>query len=62
MGLIFIGVGFLAGTAAPVVVLFLAHVRHQTTGLALAAVLILVGSAALRYALLMGPQQLQTLY
>ena len=62
MGLIFIGVGFLAGTAAPVVVLFLAHVRQQTTGLALAAVLILVGSAALRYALLMGPQQLQTLY
>lgn len=62
MGLIFIGIGFLAGTAAPVAVLFLAHVRHQTTGLALAAVLILVGSAALRYALLMGPQQLQTLY
>ena len=62
MGLIFIGVGFLAGTAAPVAVLFLAHVRQQTTGLMLAAVLILVGSAALRYALLMGPQQLQTLY
>jgi formate-dependent nitrite reductase membrane component NrfD len=62
MGLIFIGVGILAGTAAPVAVLFLAHVRQQTTGLMLSALLILVGSAALRYALLMGPQQLQTLY
>jgi hypothetical protein len=28
----------------------------------LSAVLVLVGGAALRYALLMGPQQLQTLY
>ncbi len=62
MGMIFLGVGFLAGTAAPVAMLFLAHVRHQTTGLILAALLILIGSAALRYALLMGPQQLQTLY
>jgi formate-dependent nitrite reductase membrane component NrfD len=62
MGMLFIGVGFLAGTAAPVAMLFLAHVRHQTTGLILAALLILIGSAALRYALLMGPQQLQTLY
>ena len=62
MGLIFIGVGLLAGTAAPVAVLFLAHVREQTSGLMIAALLILVGSAALRYALLMGPQQLQTLY
>jgi formate-dependent nitrite reductase membrane component NrfD len=62
MGLIFIGVGLLAGTAAPVAVLLLAHVRQQTGGLAIAALLILVGSAALRYALLMGPQQLQTLY
>ena len=62
MGLIFIGGGLLAGTAAPVAVLFLAHVRHQTTGLMISAVLILLGSAALRYALLMGPQQLQTLY
>ena len=62
MGLIFIGVGLLAGTAAPVAVLFLAHVREQTSGLMIAALLILLGSAALRYALLMGPQQLQTLY
>lgn len=62
MGLLFIGVGFLAGTAAPVAVLFHAHLRHHTSGLILAALLILIGSAALRYVLLMGPQQLQTLY
>ncbi|TRZ96355.1 MAG: thiosulfate reductase [Rhodocyclaceae bacterium] len=62
MGLIFIGLGLLAGTAAPVALLLVAHWREQQSGLMLASVLILVGSAALRYALLMGPQQLQTLY
>jgi formate-dependent nitrite reductase membrane component NrfD len=62
MGLIFIGFGLLAGTAAPVALLLMAHWREQQSGLMLSAVLILVGSAALRYALLMGPQQLQTLY
>ncbi len=62
MGTIFIGLGMLAGTVAPVAMLFLAHLRQQTSGLMIAALLILVGSAALRYALLMGPQQLQTLY
>jgi formate-dependent nitrite reductase membrane component NrfD len=62
MGMLFIGVGFLAGTAAPVAMLFFAHLKERTTGLFLAAILILLGSAALRYALLMGPQQLQTLY
>lgn len=61
MGLIFIGVGLLAGTAAPVALL-LAPMGRQQSGLMLSAVLILLGSAALRYALLMGPQQLQTLY
>ncbi len=62
MGMVFIGIGLLAGTVVPVAMLFLAHTRQQTGGLFTAAVLILVGSAALRYALLMGPQQLQTLY
>lgn len=62
MGLIFIGGGILLGTAAPVAMLFLAHLKQQTTGLMIAALLILLGSAALRYVLLMGPQQLQTLY
>ena len=61
MGLIFVGVGILAGTAAPVALL-LAPVGRGQTGLLLSAVLVLMGSAALRYALLMGPQQLQTLY
>lgn len=64
MGTIFVGGGILLGTAAPVAILFLAHLRQQTTAamLMLSALLILLGSAALRYALLMGPQQLQTLY
>lgn len=64
MGTIFVGGGILLGTAAPVAILFLAHLRQQATAamLMLAALLILLGSAALRYALLMGPQQLQTLY
>lgn len=61
MGLIFVGLGILAGTAAPVALL-LAPVGHKQGGLMLSALLVLVGSAALRYALLMGPQQLQTLY
>lgn len=61
MGLIFVGVGLLAGTAAPVALL-LAPVGRQQGILMISAVLILAGSAALRYALLMGPQYLQTLY
>jgi formate-dependent nitrite reductase membrane component NrfD len=61
MGLIFVGIGIFVGTAAPIALL-LAPVGRQQMGVALAAVLVLVGGAALRYALLMGPQQLQTLY
>jgi formate-dependent nitrite reductase membrane component NrfD len=61
MGLIFVGIGIVVGTAAPIALL-LAPVGRQQMGVALAAVLVLVGGAALRYALLMGPQQLQTLY
>ncbi len=61
MGLIFVGIGILAGTAAPIALL-LAPFGRQQLGVALAAVLVLAGGAALRYALLMGPQQLQTLY
>ena len=61
MGLIFIGLGILAGTAAPIALLLAPYGRRQA-GLVLAALLVLVGSAALRYALLMGPQYLQTLY
>ncbi len=61
MGLIFVGIGILAGTAAPIALL-LAPFGRQQVGVALAAVLVLAGGAALRYALLMGPQHLQTLY
>lgn len=61
MGLIFVGIGIVVGTAAPIVLL-LAPFGRQQVGVVLAGVLVLVGGAALRYALLMGPQQLQTLY
>ena len=61
MGLIFVGAGIVAGTAAPIALL-LAPFGRQQAGIALAALLVLLGGAALRYALLMGPQQLQTLY
>lgn len=61
MGVVFVGVGIIAGTAAPILILLAPHGRQQS-GLILSAVLILVGGAALRYALLMGPQILQTLY
>lgn len=61
MGLIFVGLGIVAGTVAPVALL-LAPIGRQQGGVMLAALLVLVGSAALRYAILMAPQQLQTLY
>jgi formate-dependent nitrite reductase membrane component NrfD len=61
MGLIFVGLGLVAGTAAPVALLA-STLGARKEVLILAAVLTLVGGAALRYALLMGPQQLQTLY
>lgn len=61
MGLLFIGVGFLGGSVAPAVLLYAPVGRNQGV-LAVSALLILAGSAALRYVLLMGPQQLQTLY
>lgn len=63
MGLIFVGFGILAGIAAPVALMLLVPVGKQQQGiLMISAVLILVGSAALRYAILVAPQQLQTLY
>lgn len=63
MGLIFVGFGILAGIAAPVALMLLVPGGKQQQGiLMVSAVLILVGSAALRYAILMAPQQMQTLY
>jgi formate-dependent nitrite reductase membrane component NrfD len=61
MGLIFVGLGMVAGTAAPIV-LMLAPFGKQQGNLLISALLILAGGAALRYALLMGPQIVQTLY
>lgn len=61
MGLIFVGLGIVAGTAAPFALLLSPQGRQQG-GAMVAALLVLVGSAALRYAILMAPQQLQTLY
>ena len=61
MGLIFVGLGLIAGTVAPVALL-LAPAGRQQGSVMVAALLILIGSAALRYAILMAPQQLQTLY
>jgi formate-dependent nitrite reductase membrane component NrfD len=61
MGLLFVGVGFLAGSVAPAVMLYAPMGKSQGV-LMLSALLILIGSAALRYVILMAPQQLQTLY
>lgn len=61
MGVIFIGLGIIAGTAAPFALL-LAPQGRQRGGIAIAALLVLVGSAALRYAILMAPQYTQTLF
>lgn len=61
LGLIFVGVGVVAGTAVPIA-LMLAPMGRQPTGLMLSALLLLLGGAALRYSLLMGPQYVQTLY
>jgi formate-dependent nitrite reductase membrane component NrfD len=61
MGLLFIGVGFLAGSVAPAVMLYSPMGKSQGV-LMISALLILAGSAALRYVTLMGPQYVQTLY
>jgi formate-dependent nitrite reductase membrane component NrfD len=61
LGLVFIGVGLVAGTAVPIVLL-LAPMGRQQTGLWLAAVLLLAGGIALRYSIVVGPQIVQTFY
>lgn len=61
MGLLFIGVGFLGGSVAPAVMLF-APIGKSQGVVMVSALLILAGSAALRYVLLMAPQQVQTLF
>ena len=61
MGLLFVGIGFLAGSVAPAVMLYAPMGKSQGV-MMISALLILAGSAALRYVILMAPQQLQTLY
>jgi formate-dependent nitrite reductase membrane component NrfD len=61
MGLLFVGIGFLAGSVAPAVMLYAPMGKSQGV-MMISALLILLGSAALRYVILMAPQQLQTLY
>lgn len=61
MGMIFVGLGIIAGTAAPILLMIAPFGRRQP-GLMLSSLLILTGGIALRYALLMGPQYVQTLY
>lgn len=61
IGSVFVGLGLLAGTALPIALL-LAPYGRQGSGLLASAGLLLVGGAALRYSLLMGPQIVQTLY
>lgn len=61
LGTIFIGVGILLGTAAPIALL-LAPIGKQQQGMMIAAVLILVGGMALRYSILVGGQIVQTYF
>lgn len=61
MGAIFLGLGIVAGTAAPIVLL-LAPFGRQQVGLMLAALLLLVGGLSLRYSILVGPQVVQTFF
>ncbi|MDO8317944.1 NrfD/PsrC family molybdoenzyme membrane anchor subunit [Rhodoferax sp.] len=62
MGLIFVGFGILGGIALPVGLLLTSTGQQHRGILMIAATLILLGSAALRYGILMAPQQMQTLF
>lgn len=61
LGMIFIGIGILIGTAAPILLL-LAPFGRQQGGVMLAALLLLVGGMALRYSILVGGQIVQTYF
>ncbi|WP_420475172.1 NrfD/PsrC family molybdoenzyme membrane anchor subunit [Noviherbaspirillum sp. ST9] len=61
LGLIFVGIGIVLGTAAPAAVL-LAPFGKQKGGVMVAALLLLAGGMALRYAILIGGQIVQTYY
>lgn len=61
LGLIFIGIGIVLGTAVPVVLL-LAPAGRQQGGVMIASVLLLAGGLALRYSILIGGQLVQTYF
>ncbi|RZI40421.1 thiosulfate reductase [Herbaspirillum sp. HC18] len=61
LGLIFIGIGIVLGTAAPAAVL-LAPFGRQKGAVMLASLLLLAGGMALRYSILIGGQIVQTYF
>jgi formate-dependent nitrite reductase membrane component NrfD len=61
LGMIFVGLGIVLGTAAPIAVLLAPFGRGQL-GIMLAALLVLIGGMALRYSILIGPQIVQTFF
>lgn len=61
LGIIFLGLGILVGTVAPIGVL-LTNMGKQQGGMMLAGALLLVGGLALRYSILIGGQIVQTYY
>lgn len=61
LGMVFVGLGIVLGTAAPIAVLLAPFGRRQP-GIMLAALLVLIGGMALRYSILMGPQAVQTFF
>lgn len=61
LGAVFVGLGILLGTAAPIALLLAPYGRQQN-GVWLAAGLILVGGMALRYSILVGGQIVQTYF
>jgi formate-dependent nitrite reductase membrane component NrfD len=61
MATIFVGLGIVVGTLAPIALL-LTPLGRKPAGLMIAALLVLVGGITLRYAILMGPQIVQTFY
>ncbi len=61
LGLVFVGLGLLLGTVAPIAVLLTNYGRQQS-GMMTAGALLLVGGMALRYSILIGGQIVQTYY
>lgn len=61
LGLVFVGLGLLLGTAAPLALLLTPSGQKQQT-IVIAALLLLVGGMALRYSILIGGQIVQTYF